>query len=73
MDNKDRDKIKEPYTPENTPNPPQVMDPNLRNERGETAGTNDKKRAAPAEREEKKESSGKKLGDQTEITDETTI
>jgi hypothetical protein len=28
----DTKKIKEPYTPENTPNPPQIIDPIKRNE-----------------------------------------
>lgn len=28
----EKDKIKEPFTPENTPNPPQVIDPNKRND-----------------------------------------
>lgn len=28
----EKDKIREPFTPENTPNPPQVIDPNKRND-----------------------------------------
>jgi hypothetical protein len=33
---KDKSKnIKEPYTPENTPNPPQIIDPSRKNEQNE--------------------------------------
>lgn len=66
----DREKIKEPFTPERTPTPPQVEDPNLRNERNEKGtpeeihATSNKKQHAEGK---------KKLGDDTEINDETTI
>lgn len=33
----DKNKIKEPFPPENTPNPPQIIDPNKRNEEPEKA------------------------------------
>jgi hypothetical protein len=31
----DKNKIKEPYPPEKTPNPPQIIDPSKRNEQNE--------------------------------------
>lgn len=31
----EKTKIKEPYSPENTPNPPQIIDPSQKNERNE--------------------------------------
>ena len=32
---KDKNKIKEPYNPQHTPPPPQIIDPSQRQERGE--------------------------------------
>ena len=74
MENKEKEKIKEPYTPENTPTPPQQIDPSIKNERNESnpAGE-DKKRKPASQEEEHQKGSGKQLGDPTEITDETTI
>ena len=31
----DKNKVKEPFPPEQTPNPPQIIDPSRKNERGE--------------------------------------
>jgi hypothetical protein len=74
-------KIKEPYRPEDTPNPPQIIDPNRRNDepgeknpvRGEKNGPSNEQKeteSAPAENGKKE----KLLGEsETEITDETTI
>ncbi|HEY0743108.1 MAG TPA: hypothetical protein VGD40_16685 [Chryseosolibacter sp.] len=73
--------IKEPYRPEDTPNPPQIIDPNRPNneagdkspvkaERKSPAQQSDNKETKPGE-DSKKE---KLLGEsETEITDETTI
>ena len=74
--------IKEPYKPENTPTPPQIIDPNRRPEepsdkepvKAEKKSTpdqeRDRKNAKPGESENKE----KLLGEtETEITDETTI
>ncbi len=73
--------IKEPYRPEDTPNPPQIIDPNRRNDepdekspmRGEKkspTGQHEENDSKPAESEKKE----KLLGEsETEITDETTI
>jgi hypothetical protein len=61
----EKNKQQEPFDPKKTPQPPQVKDPNLR------------KRDAGAQNQEKRSTTstdtGKRLGDETEITDETTI
>lgn len=78
----DRKKIKEPYPPEQTPSPPQIIDPSGRKERNEDdMPIEDKKQPKakhpsekPAEDDNRKsEERPKMLGDETEIEDETTI
>jgi hypothetical protein len=77
----DDKKIREPFTPENTPNPPQIIDPNKRNdEANEKAPRKTAKPSAenkPERQDQKPDRSEKKeklLGEsETEITDETTI
>jgi hypothetical protein len=73
----EQNKIKEPYHPDKTPNPPQIIDPSKRNE--------DDRKEAPVEnkqRENKNESQSenpklekpKQLGEsEPDIHDETTI
>lgn len=70
MKNEDK-KIQEPFSPDGTPRPPQVIDPSA-----------DKRKSNPANQEKGKEKqkneSGKTqkqglLGDDTDISDETTI
>jgi hypothetical protein len=61
--------LQEPYTPEQTPNPPQTMDPN---ERQAEQPVNEKQKS-PARKEDHKKPKPKLLGDETEIADETTI
>jgi hypothetical protein len=78
----EKDKIKEPFNPENTPTPPQIIDPNQRND--EPSEKNPRKvdqSPSPkdkSDRENQKPSNPKKeeklLGEtETEITDETTL
>jgi len=74
--------IKEPYTPENTPNPPQIIDPNRRPEdpsEGEPVKAEkkskpdqhpDRKNTKPGEAEKKEKVPG---APETKISDETTI
>jgi hypothetical protein len=71
--NSDKNKTKEPFRPEKTPNPPQAVDPNIRNERNENnAPVEDPKRNAKGGQQQK--DSGKRLGEsEIEIDDETTI
>ena len=72
-----KDKVKEPFSPEATPNPPQIIDPSRENERGE--GKQPIKTDPKNQQEEKKDRSQespkkKLLGEsETEIDDETTI
>ena len=74
MKKDDREKIRDPYPAEETPNPPQIIDPNLRNERNEPdAPVEDKKKKAEPDKEQQQKDSGKRLGDPMEIDDETTI
>jgi hypothetical protein len=74
----DKNKIKEPYSPEHTPNPPQIIDPSLpkeRNERDEPVENRGKdKQQGTDSQKPKKEKKPKLLGEsETEIDDETTI
>jgi hypothetical protein len=78
----EKNKIKEPFTPDNTPNPPQIIDPNKRNDEpsGKAPMKVEKSPSAQekSDRKNQKPSSPKKeeklLGEsETEITDETTI
>jgi hypothetical protein len=73
MKNTDKDKVREPFPPEHTPNPPQIIDPNLKNERGErsTPANSNEETEKPGKQQVK--DTGKRLGDPTEIDDETTI
>jgi hypothetical protein len=73
----DKQKIREPYPPENTPNPPQNIDPNLPGERENQNKPVENKRPGNDQKEQNKKSVNAKpklLGEsETEITDETTI
>jgi hypothetical protein len=62
----------EPFKPEDTPTPPQVQDPNIRNERNEPNVRIEEQDRKPSEK--KVEDTGKRLGESPlEIDDETTI
>lgn len=68
---KDSKKIREPYKPEETPKPPQIIDPDAREERknpvkDEPENRQEKK---PGEKDEKQHL----LADDADIHDETTI
>ena len=67
---KDKKKIREPYKPEETPKPPQIIDPDAREERKnpveEKPGNREKK---PGEKDAKQHL----LADDADINDETTI
>src|SRR5688500_16562762 len=73
MKKDDKNKIREPFPAEETPNPPQIIDPNVRNERNEPEGPVDEKKEKPVPDKDEQQDSGRRLGDPTEITDETTI
>jgi hypothetical protein len=68
----DKKKQNEPFKPEETPTPPQVQDPNLRNERNEPNARIEENRER--DRGKKTEDTGRRLGESPlEIDDETTI
>ena len=75
MKDDDKHKIREPFPAEETPGPPQIIDPSIRDERNEPDGPVEEKKEKPASKDKNKQqqASGKRLGDPTEITDETTI
>jgi hypothetical protein len=69
---------KEPYSPENTPPPPQVMNPNGKPENNEkdrpAKGQQKKERSRENKYSQRKQKKSKLLGEsETEINDETTI
>lgn len=72
--------VREPFPPENTPRPPQVMDASKQPESisGEDTANSSKrkkedKKTKKQEQPSGEEGTGKKLGDPMEIDDETTI
>ena len=66
-----KEKIKEPYEPENTPNPPHIIDPNDRNRENpiEDQGRKDERPANTASQHTKPHL----LSEETDIDDETTV
>jgi hypothetical protein len=75
----ERKNIKEPYSPENTPNPPQIIDPSRKKEHNEDEVSVENKqetRSSMVKKEEpkiEKKSSEKAGGFETDIQDDTTI
>jgi hypothetical protein len=74
----DKSKIKEPYSPENTPSPPQIIEPNQRKERNEGSRPVEDRQKNQTTGEnksaQKKEEKPKPLSEsETGIDDETTI
>jgi len=65
----DKNKRREPFDPHKTPQPPQVKNPSAGNEKPKNSPQNKADEKAP----QSPPDSGKRLGDETEITDETTI
>jgi hypothetical protein len=76
---KQKEKIQEPYSPDHTPEPPQIIDPSRgeqpKREPDPNMDVNKKEdRKKPSDAESKKEKKPKLLGEsETEIEDETTI
>ena len=72
-ENKGNKKIREPYEPDQTPKPPQIIEPNSERERENPVENKDR----PDERDDRKAgTTGAKphlLSDDAEIDDETTI
>ena len=73
---KDKKEIKEPYEPKDTPKPPQVIEPNSKQERENPVKEDDRidvrsKSGGPADNEGNRKQH--LLADDAEIDDETTI
>jgi hypothetical protein len=78
MNDKKEKNIKEPFPPDQTPNPPQIIDPSRANEQGEgqkPLKTDPKNQASENKGTGNAKSGSKKLlgESETEIDDETTI
>jgi hypothetical protein len=77
----ERKNIKEPYHPDNTPNPPQIIDPSKGKERNEPEAPVENKQRGKAESQSKTQQpqakndqqKPKQVGDAPDIQDETTI
>jgi hypothetical protein len=73
MKSSDKNKISEPLPPENTPDPPQVVDPNQQNKNKENHKPGNKQQDDKKNKQPQKDT-GKRLGESPiEIDDETTI
>lgn len=68
-----KNKIKEPYPPDKTPFPPQIIDPKKQNEEDQDVPVENQKQPENAAGQNQSTAKSKKLGDETEIEDETTI
>lgn len=74
MKNSEREKIREPFDPRETPAPPQIVDPNVSDERNENRAPIEAKKSKQTPDNSKEEPAEKLLGESpTEIDDETTI
>lgn len=69
--NEENKKIKEPYEPGKTPEPPQRVDPNVGRQEGEIKNKRSEKK--PEKKRDQKEENPHLLSDDAQINDETTI
>jgi hypothetical protein len=73
----DKHKIREPFPPEHTPQPPQIKDPSRPQERGESDDgkikAGEKKKQPEGKKKPSVEEKGKLLNEDADISDETTI
>ncbi len=67
-------KIREPYEPKDTPKPPQIIDPNIEQQReNPVEGDSRSKGSRPTVDDDKRTEKQHLLSDETDIDDETTI
>jgi hypothetical protein len=70
----EQNKVKEPYTPESTPTPPQTIDPSRKPEEELKNNREEPVKKGNAEKPGETKEGKKLLGEsETEVTDETTI
>lgn len=65
--------IREPYAPENTPKPPQIIEPNSGRERENPVEEDERPNNKAADKEKSAAEKKHLLADDAEIDDETTI
>ena len=70
---KDRDKIKEPYKPEDTPQPPQQIDPDTGRQRENPVEEKGRASREPENKKKEKSENSHLLNEDSQIDDETTI
>ncbi|HEY9488298.1 MAG TPA: hypothetical protein VIQ51_08200 [Chryseosolibacter sp.] len=66
-------KIKEPYEPEDTPNPPQIIEPHTAEDREKPVENKDRPEKKLDSETETRKGRQHLLADETDIDDETTI
>ena len=70
---KDRKDIREPFEPKDTPKPPQIIEPNSGRQRENPVQDERRDKKETTKPAETKETKPHLLGDDTDISDETTI
>jgi hypothetical protein len=69
----DRKNIQEPFEPEDTPKPPQIIEPDSGRKRENPVGDETRNKKEPAKKSAEKDAKPHLLSDDADITDETTI
>lgn len=69
----ERKKIKEPFDPKDTPNPPQEIDPDINRKRENPVAEQGRKAGKPDDKKSDKPQMGHLLDEEADINDETTI
>lgn len=67
------EKIREPYEPDDTPTPPQIIEPNSGRERENPVEGKDKSERKPGNRPQKQGEKEHLLSEDADLNDETTI
>jgi len=67
------EKIKEPYAPDDTPKPPQIIDPNTGRQRENPVEDKGRTKSKPESKEAKKGERAHLRSEESEIDDDTTI
>ena len=70
---KEKRKIKEPFAPEQTPSPPQIIEPNSRQQRENPVGEEEKPDQRKEEKGQQQPTRHHLLSDDADIDDETTL
>lgn len=71
--NKENEKIKEPYKPEDTPKPPQIIEPDSGRKKENPVQDKSNSERSPGKAGQKEDEKQHLLSDDTDINDETTV